>query len=60
MHIVFTVRPRLNRFDVVFFVCVFICGWWGGVTALSRIFHLYRADRSSKVDKNGRTQGKTT
>ena len=29
-------------------------------TALSRIFHLYQADRSSKVDKNWRTRGKTT
>ena len=31
-----------------------------GFTALSRIFHLYRADRSSKVGENQRTQGKTT
>ena len=29
-------------------------------TALSRIFHLYRADRSSKVSENRRTRGKTT
>ena len=29
-------------------------------TALSRIFHLYRADRSSKVGENWRTRGKTT
>ena len=29
-------------------------------TALSRIFHLYRADRSSNVGENRRTPGKTT
>ena len=30
----------------------------GGVfTALSRIFHLYRANRTSKVAENQRTQG---
>ena len=29
-----------------------------GFTALSRIFHLYRADRSSRVGENRRTQGK--
>ena len=31
-----------------------------GFMALSRIFHLYQADRSSKVGENRRTQGKTT
>ena len=31
-----------------------------GFTALSRIFHLYRADRSSKVGENRRTRRKTT
>ena len=31
-----------------------------GFTALSRIFHLYRADRSSKVGKNRSTRRKTT
>ena len=31
-----------------------------GFMALSRIFHLYRADHSSKVGENRRTQGKTT
>ena len=31
-----------------------------GFTALSRIFHLYRANHSSKVGKNRRTRGKTT
>ena len=31
-----------------------------GFTALSRIFHLYRADRSSKVGENRRTLGITT
>ena len=30
-----------------------------GFTAFSRIFHLYRADRSSKVGENQRTRGKT-
>ena len=31
-----------------------------GFTALSRIFHLYRADRSSKVGENRRARRKTT
>ena len=31
-----------------------------GFTVLSRIFHLYQADHSSKVGENRRTQGKTT
>ena len=31
-----------------------------GFTALSRIFHLYRAGRSSKVGENRRTRRKTT
>ena len=31
-----------------------------GFTALSRIFHLYRADRSLKVGENRRTRRKTT
>ena len=31
-----------------------------GFTALSRIFHLYRAYRSSKVGENRRTRRKTT
>ena len=31
-----------------------------GFTALSRIFYLYRADRSSKVGENRRTRRKTT
>ena len=31
-----------------------------GFMALSRIFHLYRADRSSKVGENRRTRRKTT
>ena len=36
-------------------------GWDGGMgfAALSRIFHLYRDDRSSKVGENLRTRGKT-
>ena len=32
-------------------------GWW--FMSLSRIFHLYPADHSSKVGENGRTRGKT-
>ena len=42
------------------------CGVWSGFffylgfTALSRIFHLYRAYRSSKVGENRRTRRKTT
>ena len=39
-----------------FFVFVFYLGF----TALSRIFHLYRAYRSSKVGENWRTRRKTT
>ena len=31
-----------------------------GFTALSRIFHLYRADRSSKLGENRSTRRKTT
>ena len=35
-------------------------GGGGGVfTTLSRIFHLYRADHSSKVGENRRTRGNT-
>ena len=35
-------------------------GGGGEVTALSREYHLYRADYYSKVGQNRRTQGKTT
>ena len=31
-----------------------------GFMAISRIFHLYPADLSSKVGENGRTRGKAT
>ena len=41
-----------------FFFFFFFLG--GGFTALSRIFHLYRADRSSKVGENRRTRRKIT
>ena len=41
-----------------FFFFFFFFDW--GFTALSRIFHLYRADRSSKVGENRRTRRKTT
>ena len=40
------------------FFCLFF--FYLGFTALSRIFHLYRADRSSKVGENRRTRRKTT
>ena len=42
--------------DVFFFFFFFDLGF----TALSRIFHLYRTDRSSKVGENRRTRRKTT
>ena len=47
----------LSRFYAVFFFFFFFDL---GFTALSRIFHLYRADRSSKVGENRRTRRKTT
>ena len=40
--------------------CFFFFFFYLGFTALSRIFHLYRADRSSKVGENRRTRRKTT
>ena len=41
--------------------CSYNCRFFDlGFTALSRIFHLYRADRTSNVRENRRTQGKTT
>ena len=46
---------------VVSFFFFFVGGEWGGAgaagNALSRIFHLYRADLSSKVGENQRTWG---
>ena len=48
---------RINYFDTFFFLFFF---FYLGFTALSRIFHLYRADRSSKVGENRRTRRKTT
>ena len=44
-------------FGEIFFFFFF---FYLGFTALSRIFHLYRANCSSKVGKNQRTRGKTT
>ena len=35
-------------------------GGGGVITAVSRIFHFCRADRSSKVGENRRTRGNTT
>ena len=49
-------RWRVIKTWGFFFVFVFDLGF----TALSRIFHLYRADRSSKVGENRRTRRKTT
>ena len=49
-------------FFYFFFFFFFGGGGGGGVggvfTALSRIFHLYRADRSSNVGENRSTRGK--
>ena len=45
---------------LVFFFFFFFFFLDLGFTALSRIFHLYRADRSSKVGENRRTRGKPT
>ena len=39
---------------------VFLLFFYLSFTVLSRIFHLYRADRSSMVGENRRTRGKTT
>ena len=44
----------------IFFFFFFFFFFDLGFTALSRIFHLYRADCSSKVGENRRTQRKTT
>ena len=44
----------------LFFFFFFFFFFYLGFTALSRIFHLYRADRSSKVDENWSTRRKTT
>ena len=42
------------------YLCFFVVFFYLGFMALSRIFHLYRADRSSKVGENRRTWRKTT
>ena len=46
--------------DLDFFFFFFFFFFDLGFTALSRIFHLYRADCSSKVGENRRTRRKTT
>ena len=58
---------RMNRARVVFFcswhiIFFFFFFFFFDLcsTALSRIFHLYQADRSSKVGENRRTRRKTT
>ena len=50
----------LTFLEDFFFFCVCLCVCWGvgGRWTLSRMFHLYRADRSSK--ENRKTRGKTT
>ena len=52
----------VRSLDVLYGVKVygFFFFFYLGFTALSRIFHLYRADRSSKVGENRRTWGKNT
>ena len=59
---VYTVCHTSSSFETnygmeLFFFCFFF--FYLDFTALSRIFHLYRADRSSKVGENRRTRGKT-
>ena len=44
----------------VFFFFFFFFFFYLGFMAISRIFHLYQADRSSKMGENQRTRGKTT
>ena len=53
-------RGRCKQFFLFFFVFLFLFFFYLGFTALSRIFHLYRAGRSSKVGENRRTRRKTT
>ena len=48
-------KSTLGNLSILFFFFFDL-----GFTALSRIFHLYRADRSSKVGENRRTRRKTT
>ena len=48
---------QVHHVDSQFMIFFF---FYLGFTALSRIFHLYRANHSSKADENWRTQGKTT
>ena len=56
-HICLMCSDYLLYRDVFFFFFFFFDL---GFTALSRIFHLYRADRSSKVGENRSTRRKTT
>ena len=49
-------NKKLQLYCCFFFFVFFDLGFM----ALSRIFHLYRADRSSKVGENRRTRRKTT
>ena len=49
-----SIFSHIKRFSFFFFFFDL------GFTALSRIFHLYRADRSSKVGENRSTRRKTT
>ena len=52
-------RQERNLFHQIFFLLLLFFLYLD-FTALSRIFHLYRADHSSKVGENRRTRGKTT
>ena len=50
----------IGSYRLIFFFFFFFFFFDLGFTALSRIFHLYRADRSSKVGENRSTRRKTT
>ena len=58
LHFILTLKtPRKPASEIFFFFFFF---FYLGFTALSRIFHLYRADHSSKVGENRSTRRKTT
>ena len=63
MWVAFAVQKLLTFFQQkISEYCIYIFFFFFdlGFTALSRIFHLYRADCSSKVGENRRTRRKTT
>ena len=47
-------------FSELFFFFIFFLFFYFGFTVLSRIFHFYQADYSSKAGENERTLGRTT